>query len=205
MKNISNKAMIRISCGFIAAMYIVSFGVLAARDEQHRSTFIDSEHHKKIVIEKYDDGGIESIQEYNDSMPEGIYQSWWRNGNRKSKGFFVNGKENGPIYIWWKNGNKEAIGKFVNGKVDGEGLSWFQSGRRHTKVFYTDGVETGIWTSWYENKKQSSLLTFASGKIIKCKAWDTHSKLVYEGKDNKKCTHIYTSHYLVSLESEDPS
>ena len=47
---------------------------------------------------------------------EGLWISWYPNGQKESEGNFVNGQE-GLWTTWYPNGQKKSEGDFVNGKL----------------------------------------------------------------------------------------
>ncbi|MHA0995531.1 toxin-antitoxin system YwqK family antitoxin [Enterobacter ludwigii] len=170
----------------------------------HSGKFFDIEKSRQVTITKYNAKQLESFQEFSGEIPDGIYESWWRNGEKKYKAFFLKGKENGEVYSWYKNGNKQFTGSMKDGVLEGELTSWFENGNKRTRENYVYGKRNGIWISWYENQKHSSTLTFNLGRIIKCSSWNSEGKMIYTGSERKKCENIFNSNYTMSMESEDP-
>lgn len=175
-----------------------------ASDGFHSETFYDAGKVKQVILTKYSAGQLESLQEFNGEVSDGIYESWWRNGARKYKAFFVKGKANGVVSYWYKSGGIQFIGEMKNDSLDGELTTWFENGNERTKENYELGKKTGVWISLHENKNKSSMLKFSSGKILKCTSWDSEGKVIYTGSEKEKCESIFNSNYTMPLESEDP-
>lgn len=176
----------------------------SAQASVHSDKFFDSERSKQVIITKYNAEQLESFQEFSGEIPDGIYESWWRNGQRKYKTFFFKGKENGTIHYWYKSGREQFTGGMKDGLLDGELTSWFENGNNRTKEVYANGEKVGVWMSWHENKKHSSLLTFISGEILKCSSWDSEGKAIYIGSKKKQCADVFNENYTMPMESEDP-
>lgn len=201
MSCFQNKMLI---CEIAVVLSFVSLKIVAAPNIVHEQNFFEKENSKSVVVTKYNNSQLESFQEFDGGSPSGIYESWWKNGKRKVKAFYVNGKENGALSLWYKNGNIQLTGGMKNGELDGETNSWFESGEKRTKEIYVEGKRVDVWISWYKNKKRSSMITFNSGEIIQCVEWSKESKITYEGKNKARCEDVFTKNYTISMESEDP-
>ncbi|WP_314143015.1 hypothetical protein [Buttiauxella noackiae] len=170
----------------------------------HSTKYFDEEKGRQVIVTKYNNDKLESFQEFINEVPNGVYESWWRNGERKYKTYFSEGKENGMVSYWFRSGRKQFSGNMKEGVLDGELVSLFESGKMRTKENYAKGQRIGTWMSWYENKKQSSLLIFNSGVLIKCTSWDSTGGVIYRGDEKSHCENIFNSNYAMSIESEDP-
>lgn len=114
-------------------------------------------YNSSVILKKYENGNIASIQEIKNKKFNGLYESWWRNGNRRAQGWFINGRENGDYFAWYNSG------------------------------------------------QQSSVVNFELDKILECSLWNKAGKIVYQGKDTKRCNDIYVAYYnTYSLESDEP-
>lgn len=48
-------------------------------------------------------------------QPDGVWVSWYENGNKNSQGTYVNGKWHGVYRVWYPNGNLRYTGEYDNG------------------------------------------------------------------------------------------
>lgn len=49
-------------------------------------------------------------------MPEGVWVSWYENGNKNSQGTYVNGQWQGVYRVWYPNGSLHYTGEYDHGK-----------------------------------------------------------------------------------------
>ncbi|EGD6462202.1 hypothetical protein IAJ26_004673, partial [Salmonella enterica] len=94
-------------------------------------------------FKKYENRNIASIQEIKNKKFNGLYESWWRNGNRRAQGRFINGREDGDYFIWYKNGNKYFSGSMRDGKLDGVFNTWFADGKIRIQGIFLSGTRIG--------------------------------------------------------------
>ncbi|MTH48743.1 toxin-antitoxin system YwqK family antitoxin [Intestinirhabdus alba] len=194
----------KIYIGLFSVCVFFPLPTFSASEGLRSDKFVDPERNRQVIITRYNAEQLEYFQEFSGGIPDGIYQSWWKNGQRKYKTFFVKGKENGVIHYWYKNGSKQFTGSVKDGVLDGELTSWYRNGNEWTKENYARGKKDGVWKSWYENQKLSSVLIFSSGEILKCSSWDSEGNRVYTGSEKKKCKSIHDEYYTMPMESEDP-
>ncbi|ECC1695672.1 hypothetical protein DPB93_25690 [Salmonella enterica subsp. salamae] len=162
-------------------------------------------YNSSVILKKYENGNIASIQEIKNKKFNGLYESWWRNGNRRAQGWFINGRENGDYFAWYKNGSKYFSGSMRGGKSDGVFNTWFADGKIRNQGIFLNGIRIGQWKSWYNSGQQSSVVNFELDKILECSLWNKAGKIVYQGKDTKRCNDIYVAYYnTYSLESDEP-
>ncbi len=62
------------------------------------STNSELKYNNTIILKKYENGNLASIQKVNNEKFNGLYESWWRNGNRRAQGRFKNGREDGDFF-----------------------------------------------------------------------------------------------------------
>jgi len=92
---------------------------------------------------------------YNNSVPDGNWISWFENGLENGKGFFENGT--------------------------GEFFEFFESGEKAYQLFYKDGF--GIKTYWHKNGEKESQANFINGKLNgKWTYWNENGHTVEEEK-----------------------
>lgn len=126
--------------------------------------------------DKYD-----SIRKYHRTIYHGTYQTYYNNGNKKSIGKYIHGKEDGLFTNYFLNGIKSSEVMYKNGQKigkatywndnniirtvenyvlkkdtfcsvkDGEQLIYAENGNLIEKGNYVMGYKEGQWLIWYEN------------------------------------------------------
>ena len=74
--------------------------------------YLKLESKKKLFCEFYEWIGISS-----DGKLQGYVQQWYRNGNKKFEGNYVDGKKHGDFVIYKESGEEEFYGTFENGDL----------------------------------------------------------------------------------------
>ncbi len=90
--------------------------------------------------ETYDKTGELLLREehYLDGTPDGLWQTWHTNGQKKQQTPFVNGHKHGTIIQWSEEGRKKAEVAFTKGKRHGKAHLWPADGR-HLVQEYKEG------------------------------------------------------------------
>ena len=74
--------------------------------------------------------GERVLQQYQNGIPNGIYISWYRNGQNSKKGTYRNGQKNG---VW---------------------TEWRENGQRDSEGIYKNNVQNGMWSYWDEKRQK---------------------------------------------------
>ncbi|MBN1821281.1 MAG: hypothetical protein JW833_11220 [Prolixibacteraceae bacterium] len=84
-------------------------------------------------------------------IKEGLYTSWYMNGQKKCEKTYVNGKIEGKSIYWFENGQKEEESNFINDSLDGLQIMWYENGQKKQEGIYKSGNLIGSYKEWYEN------------------------------------------------------
>ena len=103
-----------------------------------------------VVTASYADGKPRILTEYivDEYGRKKIYrETYFFPGEKK----YIEGKydtealRNGVWTSWYENGNKNSQQKYVNGKEDGKYRVWHSNGKLFIKGKYKMGQKTGVW------------------------------------------------------------
>jgi antitoxin component YwqK of YwqJK toxin-antitoxin module len=102
--------------------------------QEIKETYADGKP-KKVVEYITDDNGKKTLYKethyfpgekkyisgtYNDAqLRNGIWTSWYENGQKNSEQNYINGKEDGEYNVWHPNGKQYIKGKYIMGKEVG--------------------------------------------------------------------------------------
>ena len=82
-------------------------------DEDGKKTLYKETHffpgEKKYIEGKYD----------KEEERDGVWTSWYENGNKWSQGKYINGKEDGKYSVWYENGKLRYQGQYDMGRKVG--------------------------------------------------------------------------------------
>lgn len=94
----------------------------------------------------YDATGEQKLREsiYDDGKPDGVWKSWYPNGQQQREITFAGGTQNGQATEWDKEGVKRGEATFVDGKRDGETTEWRPDGSVIKRTFKAGKLVTGI-------------------------------------------------------------
>lgn len=104
----------------------------------------------------YDDGRTmkNTCMCYKDGELDGLWTSWYENGNKSAEYTYKDGQKEGLCTIWYENGNKKNEYTLKDGKLEGKWTKWFENGYKYVEYTYKAGKKDGFWTSWYANGKK---------------------------------------------------
>jgi antitoxin component YwqK of YwqJK toxin-antitoxin module len=70
-------------------------------------------------------------------------ESFWENGNLKSKLAYKKGQLDGPAFWFYENGSKEQEVSYSLNKLNGNQKRWYQNGKLESEATYVDGMLQG--------------------------------------------------------------
>jgi len=100
---------------------------------------------------------------FKDEKADGLYTSWYENGQKESEGNWKDGKQDGLWRFWFSTGQKEQEGTYKDGKLVGLWTFWFSTGQKWSEKTYKDDKENGLGTAWYKNGQKKSEGTYKDG------------------------------------------
>lgn len=87
----------------------------------------------------------------------GIWINWYDNGQKKSKGKYLNGEKIDKWFFWYETGEKMSIEIYsidiITDEIlrSGEWITWHSNGVEQLKGNYLYGEKSGKWKEWYDN------------------------------------------------------
>jgi antitoxin component YwqK of YwqJK toxin-antitoxin module len=124
-----------------------------------------------------------------DGKFDGLYLTWYENGQKKNEGNYNNGEKVGKWTYWFDSGKKEKEETYKNGKNDGKVTSWFDSGKKEKEETYKNGNPDGLYLTWYENGQKKNEGNYNNYKYVgKWTSWFENGQKEKEEtfKDRKK-------------------
>ena len=70
------------------------------------------------------------------------------------------------ITVWYKNGNKKYKEEYKNGKEEGKWIDWYWGGEKGEEGKYKDGKREGKWIRWCASGEIWYEGEYKNGKII---------------------------------------
>jgi antitoxin component YwqK of YwqJK toxin-antitoxin module len=128
--------------------------------------------------------------EYVDGKKDGLWISYYANGNKMSEGRYALGKKEGVWIQYWQNGNKKSEGTFKNGVFTGLYTSYYENGKRRYQGYYNEyqGVSADGWKDgpWYcydeDGETVNRIITYKRGARSKP---DEYPKMTAETDDRE--------------------
>lgn len=109
----------------------------------------------------------------------------YKDGIKKKRTMFKNGKEHGECIGWYDNGQKHYQYQYREGKQYGKAIQWSKQGKKKQEAFFKDGKLNKKWIQWYENGKKKEEIEFVQDqKHGKWSAWYESGALKYQGAFN---------------------
>lgn len=75
-----------------------------------------------FLVARYDNGELESVQQYKDGYGNGIWINYDPDGRKESQGTYVNNKTIGPAKLFYEDGSVKAEGNYEHWK---DGVGWW--------------------------------------------------------------------------------
>ena len=96
---------------------------------------------------------------------EGLFNSYYKNGNPEAINPYKSGKLNGLCTFYYENGNKEEVSNYTAGKLEGLCNTFYENGKpKDVRNYKADELE-GVFNSFYENGKPKDVRNYKAGKF----------------------------------------
>ena len=102
-----------------------------------------------VFNEWYKNGQKRYQGSYVNDMMHGKWIEWYKNGQKKLQETYDYGLENGLITEWYENGFKKSEGSFKKGNEDGNFSRWVINGQKWQQGFYKNGQQHGLYEVWH--------------------------------------------------------
>ena len=113
----------------------------------------------------------------NPDKEEGIFKTFYENGNIKSEQNYLNWKFNGKWKIFYENGNIKSENNYQDDKLNGESKEFFQDGNIMSLKNYLNNRTDGTQIEWYNNGQiKRQVKTSSLGSETKC--WNENGEQV---------------------------
>lgn len=106
---------------------------------------------------------IKEEMNYKNGLLHGEMISYYRNGNTRRQGHFLDGKMDGKWDSWYQNGTKRYTACYVNDTLNGEFIEWYDTGVLKGKGLYAQNKPMGNWVAYDE-----------AGMIVKNELYDNN-------------------------------
>ena len=127
----------------------------------------DGKKEGKWVSYYHSTGKKEWEDTFKDGKLDGLWNVWYRNGQKRSKGTFKDGKKDGLETQWYKNGQKKLEVTFKDEKEDGLVTEWNENGQKWLETNYKGGEKIGMTHyEYYKNGQKKEETTIKFGKEI---------------------------------------
>ena len=119
------------------------------------------------LYQSWYDNGQKSIEcSYVNGNIEGLYQTWHENGQKWLECTYVNGNIEGLYQTWHENGKKWKECTFANNKIEGYYQQWYENGQIYKECTYVNGNLEGLLQSWYSNGQKWEECTYVNGQQV---------------------------------------
>ena len=79
---------------------------------------------------------------YHDNDPDpytGEVTAFYKNGQKASEEYYVDGKKQGKALGWYRNGQLKLEANYVDGKEQGKTITWDENGQKQLEIDYVEG------------------------------------------------------------------
>jgi len=120
----------------------------------------------------------------------GRQTQWYSNRWRKIDFYYWNGAKQGIWRTWYPNGQLKNIGQFVSNQPTGTHAAWFETGVTSRRISYRNGRQHGKLTQWHENSQIKKQSNWSDGiQQGSYRAWHQNGKLQEESSWKKGKRH----------------
>ena len=114
----------------------------------------DSKPYTGSVIDVNENGDISLEGRFARGRRNGIWATWYSNGQKEHEGYYKNGLKNDLWKSWYESGQAWKEGYYFSGKKEGSWLYWHWNGENLAVETYRNGIIHGPWKQWYANGQE---------------------------------------------------
>tara|TARA_B100000475_G_scaffold197400_1_gene176288 strand:- start:675 stop:1661 length:987 start_codon:yes stop_codon:yes gene_type:complete len=123
-------------------------------------------------IKFYENGKLAWTSNYISDKWNGILKWWNEDGLLVKQADYINDKENGNTKMWYDNGKIKLDIFLINGKQNGLSKFWNENGLLINETYWCNDKEDGISKSWYDNGQLKWIENYKNGKLNgKAETW----------------------------------
>ena len=104
--------------------------------------------------------------EVKNGMKDGIFATYYLNGEVEKKGLIKNNLNQGEWTYYYQNGILESKGSYLNDHPDGVWTFYFSTGKKREQGSFIKGKRNGEWTMYNEEGKVKKTVIFKDDKVI---------------------------------------
>ena len=139
--------------GFITAQSVIKINNLQKKDGLYYQPR-DSNPYTGRIIDVNENGDINLEGKFSRGKRNGIWTTWYVNGQKEHEGYYKNGLKSGLWKTWYDSGQAWKEGYYYAGKKEGGWLYWYWNGNNLEVETYRNGILHGPWKKWYSNGQQ---------------------------------------------------
>ena len=84
-------------------------------------------------------------------------------------GKYVNGKKEGLWKSWYENGQLKNKGNWKNDRRDGQRIEYYKNSQVKEEVFHRNGIPTGKWVYYNPDGTISKEIFYKEGQLVETK------------------------------------
>ena len=107
-----------------------------------------------------------SFYEDSEGRIQGVFSTYFKNGNLSSTNNFIDGIANGVFKEYYENGEIKLISKIKNNKLNGKTITFYKSGKIESKLFFLNHKKT-LCTFFYSNGKIERQASWRQNENVK--------------------------------------
>lgn len=145
----------------------------------------------------YKNGNPEAINPYKSGKLNGLCTFYYENGKKRTVSNYKAGELDGLYNTYYENGNKNQVSNFKDGKLDGLANLFYENGNKADISNYKAGQLSGIVTLFYETGNKKDVSNYKAGILdgIYTAYYDNGNKKEQSIYLNGKLEGLYTSYY----------
>jgi antitoxin component YwqK of YwqJK toxin-antitoxin module len=113
----------------------------------------------------YINGQLWEEVNYRNGKYNGLYEEWFDNGNLFIQSHYKNGERDGLYEEWNYDGDLVKKADYVDGKLNGSYEEWWNNGNLSIRCSYIIGERDGLYQEWYNNGRPDRLGNYVNGKL----------------------------------------
>ncbi|MFQ3575776.1 MAG: toxin-antitoxin system YwqK family antitoxin [Cytophagales bacterium] len=111
----------------------------------------------------YENGNLKSKGFYHHNKPTGKWKYFFENGKLQMEGSYSDGVPVNEWNYYYESGNIAQIGKLSFGKKNGSWINYFENGKNKSIGYYKNDIPEGVWHFYHEDGSIKARAVYEDG------------------------------------------
>lgn len=119
-----------------------------------------------VINSYYKDGSLRATRINHRGKPVGPFTNYYPDGKLYKKGIYTNGKLDSTYYEYWNSGKVKLCTQYVMGNKSGSSIEYYEDGKKKSEGTYVKDEKHGEWKTYSEDGQKEITQLYKNGVLV---------------------------------------